>query len=82
MDYPYIIEQLTEILIPISKGRIEINEDTELAGELALDSLQVMDVLLEVEDRFDISVPVNGLAEVKTVRDLAEQILKCANQTP
>ena len=33
-----------------------------------------MNLLLEIEDRFDISIPVNILPDVKTVTDLALQI--------
>lgn len=77
MDYQRVFEQLVEILTPLAQGRTMISEDTELAGELALDSLQVMDLMLAVEDQFDISIPINALAEVKTVRDLALQIQKC-----
>ena len=43
-------------------------------ADLHLDSLQVMNLLLHVEDRFDISIPVNILPDVKTVKDLALQI--------
>jgi acyl carrier protein len=33
-----------------------------------------MNLLLEIEDKFDISIPVNILPDVKTVGDLALQI--------
>jgi acyl carrier protein len=33
-----------------------------------------MELMLDVEDHFDISVPVSVLPEVKTVKDLAMQI--------
>jgi acyl carrier protein len=53
-----------------------IGENTELTGELALDSLKVMDLVLAIEDHFDISVPINELANVRTVGDLALTIGK------
>ena len=46
----------------------------DLLGDLDLDSLRVMNLLLQVEDRFDISIPVSVLPDVKTVKDLALQI--------
>jgi acyl carrier protein len=51
-----------------------IGEDTDLLGDLALGSLQVMDLLLKIEDRFDVSIPVSILPDVKTVRDLAREV--------
>ena len=33
-----------------------------------------MNLLLKIEDRFDISIPVSLLPDVKTVRDLAREV--------
>jgi acyl carrier protein len=35
-----------------------------------------MDLVVDVEDHFDISVPINALAEVRTVGDFATLIQK------
>jgi len=74
LDYPQIVAELSAELASFTQGRAEIGEDTDLLGDLNLDSLQVMNLLLHVEDRFDISIPVNILPDVKTVKDLALQI--------
>lgn len=77
MDYQDVLAQLIDILTPLVKNRqVAIGETTELTGQLAMDSLQVMDLVVAVEDHFDINVPLNALAEVKTVGDLAVQIQK------
>ena len=74
LDYPQIVAELGAELASFTQGKIEIGEDTDLLADLHLDSLQVMNLLLHVEDRFDISIPVNILPDVKTVKDLALQI--------
>ena len=74
LQYPQILAELSKELASFTQGRVEIAEGTDLLGDLGLDSLQVMNLLLRVEDRFDISIPVNILPDVKTVRDLALQI--------
>ena len=76
LQYPEILAALSAELTSCTQGRVEIKEDTDLVSELKLDSLQVMNLLLQIEDRFDISIPVSILAGVKTVRDLALQIEK------
>ncbi|MCO6440572.1 MAG: acyl carrier protein [Nitrococcus mobilis] len=48
-----------------------LEEDTDLISEFGLDSVNVMDLLLEVEEDFDISVPLNLLADIRTPKDLA-----------
>ena len=80
MEYAEILSQLYEELSSFKKGRVELSEDTELVGHLHLDSLQIMNLLLYIEDRFDISIPVNILSDVKTVRDLAMQIQELTRQ--
>jgi acyl carrier protein len=74
LEYPKIVAELSAELVTFTQGRVEIGEDTDLLGDLNLDSLQVMNLLLHVEDRFDVSIPVNILPDVRTVKDLALQI--------
>ena len=73
-QYQDILNEIYQGLAPFVTGEVELNEDTELVGDLGLDSMQVMEMLLAIEDRFDISVPVSILPDVVTVRDLAKQI--------
>ncbi len=42
---------------------------------LALESIKVMDLLMMLEDRFDISIPINILLDVKTPAQLMETLL-------
>ena len=74
LQYPQILADLSAELAAFKQGSVEITEDTDLLGDLELDSLQVMNLLLRIEDRFDISIPVSILPDVKTVKDLALQI--------
>ena len=80
-EYPQILAEICGELLKVTQGRVEITEDTELLGDLNLDSLQVMNLLLHVEDRFDISIPVNILPDVKTVKDLALRIENLARES-
>ncbi len=78
LEYPKILAELSDELASLTQGGVEIGEDTDLLGDLNLGSLQVMNLLLHIEDRFDISIPVSILPDVKTVKDLALQIEKLA----
>lgn len=73
--------QIREVLQPFAKEGQTIDDDTELVADLGLDSVQVMELLLEIEDRFDISIPLNILPDVRTVHDLSVQLLKITNST-
>jgi len=71
-----LFEQIIAVLRPLAKDGAEITADTDLVDDLSLDSLKIMEVMAEIEDRFDISVPINILSEIRTVRDVILQIQK------
>ncbi len=72
--YADILPQLLETLKPYAKKVEQLKETTDLVSELGLDSLQVMQVLLKIEDQFDISIPLNNLPNIHTVKDLGQEI--------
>lgn len=52
----------------------DIDGDAGLTNDLGLDSVQIMNLVMEIEDRLDVSIPVNVLAEVRTLNQLADQL--------
>ena len=78
--YETILLQLYEILKPYAKDGQSLSEDTELLSDLGLDSMKVMQLLLETEERFDISIPLNIIPNVRTVGDFARQIEQLTEQ--
>ena len=48
-----------------------LTEATDLVDDLALESIQVMDFIAEVEDHFDILIEVDRLANIRTLAELA-----------
>ena len=71
-----IINAVTEILKPLVPEGQLIDAETDLVADLGLDSLKVMKLVETVEDRFDISIPLNILPDVRTVSDFVLQIEK------
>jgi acyl carrier protein len=71
-----MLQQIYQILQPFVPQEQAIKPETDLVAELGLDSLKVMKILEDVEDRFDISIPLNILPDVRTVEDLVLQIQK------
>lgn len=51
-----------------------ITLDSSVIEDTGLDSVSVMDLVMEIEDEFDITVPLDQIAEVRTVRDLARVV--------
>lgn len=78
--YQETLTQLFEVLQPYTKEGQVLTEDTELVADLGLDSMKVMQLVLEAEERFDISIPLNILPDVRTVRDFAAQVEQLTGQ--
>jgi acyl carrier protein len=69
-------EQVVEILRPFRKNEAPIERTSDLADDLRLDSLAVMDLMMELEERFDITIPLNAVPEIRTVGDLSDFVAK------
>ena len=80
--YQEILSSLCELLGNFVGGTQGLDEDTDLISGLDLTSLKIMDLLMEVEDRFDVSVPLNKLPDVRTIGDLATMLDKLVNGPP
>ena len=71
-------EMLHEVCVQLAPFRIDdrpIRADTVIYKDLSIDSLAVMDVILELEDRFEVSIPINRVAEIHTVRELVDAMM-------
>ena len=75
-SYENMLQKIYEILRAFFPDGQAIEEDTKLLADLGIDSMKVMEILVTVEDEFDISVPLNILPDVHTVRDFVNQIQK------
>lgn len=78
--YENIVQQVIEAIKEIVPPGLEINAKTDLISDLEFDSLKVMNLMEDVEDRFDISVPLNILPDIRSVEDLAVQLQRLAGE--
>ncbi len=69
-----IYRKLVELLQPFNPKGVELKPETEIAAELNIDSVAVMDFIMEVEDAFDIDIPLNVLSETHTMSDLVRVV--------
>ena len=65
-----IFEQLCKLLDPFNSDSVALNRETDLSADLNIDSVSVMDFIMEVEDKYDIEIPLNLLSETRTLDDL------------
>ena len=75
-DYETILSRVYELLVPFVEKGTAIREDSDFVADLNFDSLKVMKLVEQVEDEYDISIPLNILPDVQTVKDFVEQLQK------
>jgi acyl carrier protein len=73
-DYETILKQIYELLDPMVEEGIDMQEASDFVADLGFDSLKVMKLLEKVEDRYDISIPLNILPDIQTVKDFVLQL--------
>ncbi len=68
------LRKIAALLQPFNVRNIEISPETNITADLDIDSVAVMDMIMEVEEDYGISLPVNNLIEIKKVGDLLDAI--------
>jgi acyl carrier protein len=71
-----------EILKRLSRRPIEPTADKELMADLGFDSLQILEFVGELEDHFNIAVPLNSLTHIRTVGQIVAEVRALASSTP
>ena len=67
-----VMDYILSCLQDLVENGVEIKPDSDLVNDLGLESIKVMDLLMMLEDRFDISIP---MLDVKTPAQLMETLL-------
>lgn len=79
MDNKAVFEQVVGILKPFVKNQdalAAVGNETSIQKDLKVNSARLVDVVLEIEERFDITVSDDEADKVRTVGDAVELILR------
>jgi acyl carrier protein len=68
------LETLYGVIARVKPPEKPLTPETRFVDDLGFDSLTVMELVAEVEDTFDINLPINLLPEIHTVGELAATI--------
>jgi acyl carrier protein len=67
-------DELHAILRSHAQAGAEVKDSSHLVGDLGIDSLGVMEVLADIEDKFGLSIPDEALRDVDTVASVVHAI--------
>lgn len=79
MDQDTVTRLVIDTLAANPKVTHAIKGTTVIVDDLGLDSLAVMDFVMEIEDKLDVSVPLDRLTDIRTVDDLARCLTELKN---
>jgi acyl carrier protein len=57
-----------------AQADMQVTEQSHLVADLGIDSLGVMEVIADIEDKFKLTIPDDALREVETIADVAAAI--------
>jgi acyl carrier protein len=75
-EYDTLLKQVCELLDALVEEDIELREESDFVADLGFDSLKVMKLLEKVEDHYDVSIPLNILPDIQTIKDFVLQLEK------
>ena len=77
MSREEIINKLIEFAaIAFKVDAANIHEDTDIAEELGVSSMQRVSMSVSIENEYDVMIPVARFGNYKTIGDLADHILE------
>jgi acyl carrier protein len=78
-DRTEIYAKTLQLIEPYNKKGIAITEATRFAQDLEWDSLTVLDFVAGIEDEFDVIITMNMQAEIETVGQLVDALVRLTN---
>lgn len=78
------LEQISSEIVELVADHLghpnAINLDDRLDGDLCADSIDIVELIMFIESQYDIELPEHETGEMKTVRDIVNQVYKAINQ--
>jgi len=71
-----VYDEVLALLQRYNREGRELQPETDLNAELNIDSVAAMDLIMELEDKFDIDIPINLVTDLRTVQDLVATVRK------
>jgi acyl carrier protein len=72
--------EVIAIVKRVSRRPIEPTVDSDLALDLGFDSLLVFELIAELEDRFDVSIPLNDIEKIRTIAQVSDHLRELIDQ--
>ncbi|MBL0708306.1 MAG: acyl carrier protein [Sulfurimonas sp.] len=70
-----LLEDIKEVVVEqLSVNPDEVKEDAKFVEDLGADSLDVVELVMALEEKFDIEIPDDEAEKIQTIKDVVEYI--------
>jgi acyl carrier protein len=69
-----VLAEVQDVIREHAEVDVDLTERTELVADLGIDSLGVMEVVADIEDKFDMTIADAELRDVATLGDVVKAI--------
>ena len=73
-DNDLVFHKICNLLEPLNEKGVKLTRETDLVADLEAESVAVLDVVMEIEDNYGISIPMNVMSEIRTIGQLVDAI--------
>lgn len=73
----FICQELAKVAPEIDAKTL--NAQTDMTADIAVDSVLIMELVFELEEKYDISIPLNALADIRKIKELAALVEKLSS---
>ena len=72
--------RLKELVNQLAEEGTVVEVDSDLVDDVGLSSIEIMELIEQLEDTYDISFPLNDLAEIRTITDMVKELERLVEQ--
>jgi len=70
-----LLDDIKEVVVEqLSVSADEVKEDSKFVEDLGADSLDVVELVMALEEKFDIEIPDDEAEKIQTVKDVVDYI--------
>jgi acyl carrier protein len=66
--------RVLELVAVHARNPVQPRLETDIVADAGMDSVAVMDFVLDLEESFDITIPLDRLTDIRTVADVVAEV--------
>lgn len=80
MTHDEYVSEIIRLIHTVVETKLPISASTGIVDGIGMASIEIMELIDEIEDRFDISFPLNDLELITSIGEMAQTVAKLAEQ--